>query len=218
MPPDLPSQTLTSQDTVIVTRVLKILREQYIPYVKEAIIWLEVYSRERSQRAIYELKDALDHIAIASQSTTSPEEALKSLNAVEEHFRRAAVEPIEWIALEELMKLLKIKQRGLWWWKLFLLKPLDSKEFDEKIFKGQALIVKGRHFKGISIANAYDSFKEAYTIFHELLKEIRPAELNGRIFAIVFGLACLILGGIISWAGCAYFYTLQLHTSLSPIK
>lgn len=55
------------QTPAVINSIVKILTEQYMPYVKEAILWLEVYSGERSKRSIYELRDALDHIAIAVQ-------------------------------------------------------------------------------------------------------------------------------------------------------
>ena len=181
----------------VVRHLLKLFREQYIPYVKKAILWLEVYSGERSKRSIYELKDALDHIAIALHPDTSEEHAEKSLNAVEEHFRRATVEPAEWIALEELQKLLRIKQRGFWWWRLFLLKPPDSKEFDNKLIEGQEFVTKGRGFKAISLQESYECFQNAYIIFRSLSRDIQPAELYSRIFACILVVLGLIIGTII---------------------
>lgn len=204
------------QNPIIVNRLLKLLREQYLPYVKDAILWLEVHTGEKSKRAVHELRDALDHIAIAVQPDIKEEEALKCLDAVEEHFRRAAVEPAEWVALEQLRKLLKIKQSGFWWWKFFLLKPPDSKEFNDKIHKGQELIAQGRHFKGISLAESYKNFKEAYIIFRQLLDEVQPAELDSRIFAVALFTIGLIAGGLITWIVSAYFYALQLH-GVTPI-
>jgi hypothetical protein len=183
------------QTPTIIDSIVKILTEQYMPYVKEAILWLEVYSGERSKRSVYELRDALDHIAIAVQSGISEEKALKSLNAAEEHFRRAVVEPAEWIALEELRKLLKIKFKGFWWWRLFLLKPPNSEEFNKKIYEAQELISQGRYYKGISLKDSYDSFKKAYILLHKLLDEVKPAELNSRIFACVL----VVIGAILGW-------------------
>ena len=206
------------QNPIIINRLLKLLREQYLPYVKDAILWLEVHTGEKSKRAVHELRDALDHIAIAVQPDIKEEEALKCLDAVEEHFRRAAVEPAEWVALEQLRKLLKIKRSGFWWWKFFLLKPPDSKTFNDKIYKGQELIAQGRHFKGISVAEAYKNFKEAYIVFRQLLDEVRPAELDSRIFAVVLVVIGLILGAIINWACGTYFYHLQLHNPLPTLK
>lgn len=189
------------QTSTVIERLITILREQYIPYVKDAILWLEVHTGEKSKRAVYELRDALDHIAIAVQEDISEDDAVRSLNAVEEHFRRAAVEPAEWIALEELRKLLRIKQRGFWWWRLFLLKTPNLKDFDEKIFEGQEFVAQGRHFKGISLADAYKNFKEAYLVFHRLLDKVQPAELYSRIFAAILAVLFFALGLFINWQG-----------------
>ncbi len=183
------------QTPTIIDGIVKILTEQYMPYAKEAILWLEVYSGERSKRSIYELRDAFDHIAIAVQSGISEEKALKNLNAAEEHLRRGVVEPAEWIALEELRKLLKIKFKGFWWWKLFFLKPPNSEEFNKKIYEAQELISRGRYYKGISLKNSYDNFKKAYILLHEMLDAAKPAELNSRIFACVL----VVFGVILSW-------------------
>ncbi|MFH1191793.1 MAG: hypothetical protein V1670_06335 [Candidatus Omnitrophota bacterium] len=198
----------------IINRVTALFTEQYVPYVKEAVLWLEVYSGEKSKRAVYELRDALDHIAIAVQSGISEEKAIKSLDAAEEHFRRAVVEPAEWIALEELRRLLKIKNKGFWWWKFFLLRAPDSKEFNEKIYKAQEFITQGRHYKGVSIKDSYDNFKKAYILLHELLDEVKPAELNSRIFAFIL----LLVGAILSWGiwklldlGWRYILSLPRH-------
>jgi len=59
------------QTSTVIERLITILREQYIPYVKDAILWLEVYTGEKSKRAVYELRNALDHIAIAVQEDIS---------------------------------------------------------------------------------------------------------------------------------------------------
>jgi hypothetical protein len=199
--PTTESETTTSADPVLINMIVKILREQYIPYVKEAVQELEVLTKKRSKRAIYELRDALDHIAIAVQEDTPNEVALKSIDAVEEHLRRATIEPAEFLTLAKLDQLLHIKQRGFWWWKLFGVKPPDTKEFDEKILKGQKLLSKGRYYKGISLKNSYTNLKEAFEIFRKLLNEIQPAELRSKICAVVWSIAIagifFILGKIL---------------------
>lgn len=189
-----------SQNPLIVNKLLELLTTQYIPYVKDAILWLETYSGEKSKRSIYELRNALDHIGIALQKDTTEENAIKSLNAVEEHFRRAAVEPIEWIALEEMRYLLKIQKRGFWWWRLLLLKPIDTKEFNEEIYKGMECMQKGRHYKGVSLKDSYENLKEAYNVFHSLLDKVKPAELRSRIFAVGLTFISLFIGWSIGLA------------------
>jgi len=186
-----------SEDPKIIKRIVELLNEQYLPYVKKAVLQLEVYSGEKSKRAVHELRDALDHIAIAVHKDTTEFLALKSLNAVEEHFRRAAVEPIEWIALREIERLLKVKRKGFWWWRLLFVKPPDSKEFNERILRGQELIAQGRYYKGISLKDSYENLQKAYLIFHELLSTIRPEELMSRYFDLILALAMLVLGLIL---------------------
>jgi hypothetical protein len=197
------------QTQLIIDNIVKILTEQYMPYAKEAILWLETYSGERSKRCVYELRDTLDHIAIAVQSGISEEKALKNLNAAEEHLRRAVVEPAEWIALEELRRLLKIKFRGFWWWKLFFLKPPNSIEFNKKIYEAQELISQGRYYKGISLKDSYENFKKAYIMLHRLLDEAKPAELDSRIFAC----ALVFLGAILGWPVFKLLDWIWLHIS-----
>jgi hypothetical protein len=187
-----------SRSPAVINRTLQILNEQYVAYVKEAILWLEVYTKEKSKRSIYELRDVLDHMALALEPDIDDEQAHKFLNAAEEHLRRAAVEPAEWIALEELQKLIKIRGRGFWWWRFLFLKPPNSKEFDEVLFQGKALVVEGRKFKAISIGKSYDSFKEAYRIFSNLLNGIRPAELYSRFFVLTVATTFFILGMIVN--------------------
>jgi hypothetical protein len=178
--------------------MLKLLTEDYT-YVKNALLWLESYTGKKSNRSIHELRNALDHMAIAVQNETSEEDAIKGLNAVEEHFRRAAIEPIEWIALEELQRLLKIKEKGFWWWRFLFLKAPNTIEFNNKIHEGLTYIEKGRHSKAISIKESYENFEKSYNIFHQLLNEVEPAELHSRLFSIYLSLIMLFLGGLITF-------------------
>lgn len=177
-----------------VDRLLEILQEQYIVYVKKAILWLEVETGEKSKRSIYELKDALDHIAIAVHPDTTEDHATMHLNAVEEHFRRAAVEPAEWLALNELNRLLKIKNRGFWWWKFLLLKAPEPDEFDKTILAGQELVTKGREYKAISLQESFKHLKEGCLVFRKLRIELQPSELRSRVFAILLAIIFFVLG------------------------
>jgi len=186
------------KDPQTVNKVVELLTSQYIPYVKEAIVWLETYTGERSKRSIHELRNALDHMAVALNEDTDAEGATKSLCAVEEHFRRAAVEPVEWIALEELQHLIKIRSKGVWWWKFLFLKPIDTDQFNSKIYEGMQFIDRGRNYKGISLKDSYENLNRGYEIFHKLLDEIRPAELRSRIFAVVWAFVFTVFGCLLT--------------------
>jgi hypothetical protein len=142
-------------------------------------------------------------MAIAVQTDVSKEDATAGLHAVEEHFRRAAVEPVEWIALEELQHLIKIKRKGFWWWRLLFLKAPDTKEFNNTINEGMNYLEKGRHFKGISVKDSYENLEQAYNKFHKLLEDAEPAEMRSRLFAIFLALVMLSLGFFIKMlSGC----------------
>ncbi len=78
----------------VIERIIKILREDYL-YAKKSVIKLQVLTAKESERCVYELRDALDHLSISVLEDTSEENAEKSLTAAEEHIRRAAVEPVE---------------------------------------------------------------------------------------------------------------------------
>ena len=182
-----------SQDTI--NKVVAIIKEDY-PYVKNSIIELEVYTGELSKRSVYELKDALDHLFLVVSDETSEEDALKSIDAIQEHLRRAAVEPIECIAEQEKIKLLKMQKRGFWWWKLFFLKSPTTEEFVKDIYKGNDYLIEGRKNKGISIKDSVENMKAAYKTFNTLRQKLQPAELNSRIFYVLLGLLFFVLGCI----------------------
>lgn len=77
-----------------------------------------------------------------------------------------------------------------------MIKPPNSKELNDKIYTCQELIAQGRYYKGISLKDAYKALEDAYNILREILSEIEPAELNGRIFdviLVVVGVALLPL-------------------------
>jgi len=59
-------------------------------------------------------------------------------------------------------------------------------------------VVEGRKFKAISIGKSYDNFKEAYRIFNKLLSDIRPPELDSRLFEVEVAVVFFVLGTIVT--------------------
>jgi len=180
----------------IIEKVVTVINEDY-PYVKSSIIELEVYTGELSKRSVYELRDAFDHLFLVLSDATSDEDALTSIDAIQEHLRRAAVEPLECIAEQEKIKLLKMQKNGFWWWRLFFIKPPNTQEFVKEIYKGNDFLIEGRKNKAISIKICIENMSSAYHTFNNLLKNYQPQELNSRIFAVVLALVSLIIGLIL---------------------
>lgn len=180
----------------IIEKVIRIMNDDY-PYVKESIIELEVYTGKLSKRSVHELRDAFDHFFIVLSDNTSDEDALKSIDAIQEHLRRAAVEPLECISEQEKIKLLKMQKYGFWWWRLFFLRPPNTEEFVKEIYRGNDFLIEGRKNKAISIKICIENMKSAYVTFSTLRQKYRPQELNSRIFAVVLALVFMIIGLIL---------------------
>jgi len=176
---------------------LRVLTEYY-PHAKEAILMLEVFSGKRSTRAVYELRDTLDHISIALNSSTKPSEARRHFAECFTHLRRAAIEPYEWLAERKFLKIEKIVVKGKFIYKLLWLEPptgpdmvADLKEIGEKIIAGR--IAKGTK-------ESLKHMQEANEKAEALLTRLRPKEINDRIFNIVLSTVFLILGIVLAEA------------------
>ncbi len=186
------------KDQEVLSRLFELLDTHYIPFTKKSVMWLETLTHQKSKRAVHELRDALDHIATALHDETSKKDALQSIEAITEHFRRAAVEPAEWIALKKLEQLLDIRAGGFWWWRLLGVMPPNRKEFARKVYQGQDYIVKGRELKAVSIGDAFENFKQAYLTFVTILDDIEPPELSSRAFTFRMTIFGAILGVVLT--------------------
>ena len=65
---------------------LEILRVDY-PQVKEGMCRLEVFMRAKSEKAVYELRDFLDHLAGLFREDVTLEEATKHIHECRTHLR-----------------------------------------------------------------------------------------------------------------------------------
>lgn len=159
--------TLSKKDNERLNFVL----EKYM-LSKESILYLEVVSGSKSKRAIYELRDMLDHFMMLLAKDISEEKAAAHIVAIEEHLKRTALVPLEWIALVKFHKAL----RKLWWGEKLLFFAVDKrsriKEQQQKILKVQTLISEARKLEGCSIySNEFNvsiqKFKEAINLLKE---------------------------------------------------
>lgn len=181
--------------------IKNILKDYYIKYSKRAIVAYEQAEGRLSDRAIHEIRDALDHIAIAVSDKRSPEKISMDLNAAKEHFRRVAIDPLEYLAEERFSKIVKLRQKGLWWWKFFLITPPQPEDIDHKINKINDLIATGRENKGVDIEKSFNTMWEAYNLARDLNIKMKPAELKSRMFA----LGCVFLGVLLKTIVALFF-------------
>ena len=181
----------------ILAELQRVLQEQY-PVVREAIHHLEVFLHARSRRAVFELRDALSHIAHIHDVETDAAEARKHLDEIYTHFRRASVEPIEYLAERTWMKCDRVLQGGFWWWPLIgMRKPsLEEREayYDKRDEIG-LLIVKGRNLK--ATPKAYPVLLEVFRCGQRLLNALAPNELASRLYAAGLTVTCGIL--LLGW-------------------
>jgi len=177
--------------------VVRVLSEYY-PHAKEAILSLEVFSKKRSQRAVYELRDTLDHLSISVLDATSPSEARRHLAECQTHLRRAAVEPFEWLAEHKFLEIERVAVRGRWIYRLVLLRPPESYEVVNELGKIASKIVKGRVAKGTSAS--VQLMREACEMGTECLEKLKPKEFHERVFNVLIGAVFLILGVPLTFA------------------
>ena len=165
---------------------------EYYPHAKEAILSLEVYSKKRSQRAVYELRDTLDHLSIALLDSTTPAEARRHIAECHTHLRRAAIEPFEWLAERQFLEIESLAVRGRWVYWLLLLRPPEAYEVISDLGEIASKIVKGRVAKGTS--QSVQLMREACQSATECLQRLRPQEFHERLFHVVLATFFMILG------------------------
>ena len=125
---------------------IEILRSQY-PRVKRAMLRLEVFRRQRSRKAVYELRDFLDHLAALFQDDISVDSAETHVKECRTHLRRCSVEPLEYIAEKQFVQLDRYVR---WFAKIpYVIRhnPVAKPEFFAKMQEVKELIAQGRDVK-----------------------------------------------------------------------
>jgi len=176
----------------VLKEIKTILKDYYLQYSKKTILVYEQVEGKLSRKAVHELRDALDHIAIAISDGRKQDQIIRDLNAAREHFRRVAIDPLEYLAEEKFRKIVRLRKYGLWWWRLFLINP--PSDIDKEIRKIVDFLVIGRENKGVDIEKSFNNMWDAYDLARDLLDKIKPIELRSRIFALV----CVLLGVLLS--------------------
>lgn len=162
---------------------IRILREDY-PKIKEGVYRLEVFMRSRSKKAVYELRDFLDHLASLFRDNISEEEAEKHINECRTHLRRCSVEPLEYMAEKRFIKLdLYVR----WFARIPFIRnnPTTKFEFFQKMQEIKRLIAEGRIVK--TEGTACELMDKAFGITTDLLAQISPLSflIQGLCWVIV---------------------------------
>ncbi len=185
---------MTDEKGEILQGLQDVLQTEY-PIAKDAIYKLEIFLRARSKRAVYELRDAFDHIAMIYSSDTSLDEAREHLAEVRTHLRRASVEPMEYLVERTWLKADRILTNGFWWWPLLLLKkpsPADIVALNRQQTELGSLLAQGRQKKAMRAA--LPLLNEALDGAQDVLDRLRPKELRSRLFAVALSVIVLIVG------------------------
>lgn len=175
------------------------------PYARQAVIALEVHTRKQSKKAVYSIKDGFDHIHLALLPDISDDDADKHFSAAEDHFRRAAIEPVEYIAEEKLFGLLRLLNlRSSWTGRILAFPPIPQPEVREKILNGRNALVKCRRLKSQieSVKEAHEAAVEAESLFTAAYDELGPKVVYRRFENLWCGVvAGLVVGGILGIVG-----------------
>ena len=174
-----------------------ILEHDYPP-VKRAIYDLEVALRTRSRRAVYELRDALDHIATLYKPKLTDEEANHHLCELRTHLRRAAVEPTEYLAEHGWLKADGILGRGFWWWPLLCVRKPNQQELIDINREHDAisrLIAQARTTK--AAREALPILQDAFRRSQEQLQILCPKEIWSRVFGVIRMAVSIVLAVVV---------------------
>ena len=170
---------------------LEILRVEY-PQVKEGMLRLEVFMQSRSKKAVYELRDFLDHFAFLFHEDITIEDAQTHIHECRTHLRRCAVEPLEYMAEKRFVKL---DRYARWLAPLsfvFRSNPLSKPEFFQRMKEAKEHITEGRIVK--TEGQACQHMDRAFGIVTDLLAQVSPLKfvVQGTLWSVL-----IFLGGII---------------------
>ena len=176
---------------------LDILREDY-PRAKESMCRLEVFMRTKSKKAVYELRDFLDHLAaIFYSDDIPPDEAEKHVHECRTHLRRCSVEPLEYMAEKGFVELDEAAQRIQRYPFLLSDNPFIKPNFLHRMRDAKACIAKGRVVK--TDGEACQWMDKAFWIVEELKAEVEPTKALERAwFKAARWAAVIFAGGILT--------------------
>ncbi len=169
--------------------IAEILVNDY-PHAQRAIISLEVLAKTRSRRAVYELRDSLTHLAIAARPGLSNAEARRHLSECRTHFRRAAVEPFEYVAETQFLKIEKIAVRCNWVYTILCLPKPDGIQIIKELREIHDEIIAGR--LGKATGESVQHMEKAARMATDLFDRIKPKQFYDRLYSV----ALLVVGAV----------------------
>jgi len=180
-------------------KVARVIVETY-PCVKDAVLRLEVFVGHRSRRSVYEMRDALDHIYECLNPAVPDDEAEKNVHDAEDHLRRAAVEPAEYIAEENLRVLNETikKRRGILG-SLFIHPRAIPPAIRRSVNEGKVKLLECRKLKAQrkTLPQAVDAALAAAAAFEDASHVLGPQHISAVKVAIVFGAIGSVIGGVV---------------------
>lgn len=153
---------------------IEIIRTDY-PKIKAGMFRLEVFMHARSKKAVYELRDFLDHFAALFQDGIALEEATKHLFECRTHLRRCTVEPLEYMAEKGFVRLDRYSRWSARIPFLFAFRdnPVSKPEFFQRMKEAKEHIANGRHVK--TEGQACEHMESAVEIVTDLLEQLKPS-------------------------------------------
>lgn len=185
-------------------RVGRILVKMY-PVAKANIAFYETHELKKATAAITDLRDVLDHLAIATKlAYDNPRKGsldpliADNLVSAEEHLRRAAVEPLQ-LAVEDKMAGLISRLEYSLFDRLLLLEPVNAERVTAALTDASKKLAEARSTKGNSesLTDASALLREAYDSLLAVERNLpRVSAIERRRRAVVLGVALFAVGSI----------------------
>lgn len=176
----------------VLSQLMWILDEVY-PIARNSVIDAEVVTGELNYVGIAELRDVLDHIQRALNSTND-DDALVDLDAAFEHIRRGAVESAQRAATKTFSDALKVIRYPNWLYKVLLLEVPDKGHVRGLRMKAMEKIARGRSHKSDKgkWLDSIKDFKEAIDYSFKII-DMNPTKVQVRfqLFVIICGLVTI---------------------------
>lgn len=187
---------------------IKILQEDY-PKIKEGMYRLEVFMRRKSRKAVYELRDFLDHLASIFREDITLETAQAHICECRTHLRRCAVEPLEYMAERRFVKL---DFYATCFSRMPFIKnnPTTKPEFFQGMKEIKNLIAEGRASK--TEGKACEMMDKAFGITTDLLSQVHPVSF---VIQGLFWITGVFITGLVAAFLAIYFSNSPCKKSFS---
>ena len=178
-------------------KALELLVTDYIE-VKRIVSSLEVYMKRRSRKAVYELRDFFDHVAIILAPDTPLSELKHHFEECKTHLRRATVEPLEYRAEKSLQKILRYEKFLCWIPYPFGDNPFRDPAYARRV-EGIRKLITGLRTKK-PLCDVAETAKQAAVASEDLLAEVQnPRHMWKRIAIAAILIIVGAVVGLIRW-------------------